>query len=188
MSKKIIAFVANGTEEVELLSVVDLLRRAGLDTEIISVHEEKSVVTSHGIRLEADGCLADIRPEEVQAYFLPGGLPGAYHLRDSEALKKLVTLHAENGGDVYAICAAPSVLGTYGLLRGKRYTCYPGFSDEAFGGSHRMSDGVVEDGNIVTARGLGYALELGLTIVKRLQGEEAAVKMAKAIQYDFYQK
>ena len=168
---KVFAFVADGLEEVECLAVVDVLRRSGVDTALVSVMGRKEITGAHGIHFQAD------------VLFLPGGMPGTSNLKAHEGLSEAICRANKQGRRLAAICAAPSILGEMDLLKGRTATCYPGFEDMLHGASHTLQ-GVVTDGNITTARGLGYALDLGLELVRLLLGSQHAARLKSAIQYD----
>lgn len=180
---KVYGFVADGSEEVELLAVIDVLIRGGQDVKLVSVTGKKDVVTSHGIRLQADYEFSEVDCDDADLLFLPGGMPGTKHLGAHEGLAlALKKAHAENKR-IAAICAAPSVLGKLGILEGKKATCYPGYEAELKGAEHTRQ-GVVTDGNVTTARGLGYALDLGIELLGLLEDEKLAARIQEAIQYD----
>lgn len=181
---KVYAMIADGTEEVECLSVVDILRRSGVETVLVSVKDTKDVVTSHKIRIEADATVEETDFSDGDVIFLPGGLPGSENLSACEKLIKALHKANEEGRRIAAICAAPGVvLGRHGFLNGRTATCFPGFEKEFRGGTYTRQ-GVVTDGNITTARGLGFAIDLGLELVKLLIGEVAAEDMKGKIQYN----
>ena len=180
---KVYAFMANGLEEIECLAVVDILRRAGVECETVSITAEREVTGSHGIRVIADRCWEEIAIGEDDVLFLPGGMPGTKYLGGFAPLCDVLKKHAAVGGRMAAICAAPSVLGDLGLLVGKKATCYPGFEERLLGAVY-VSDGVVTDGNVTTARGMGFAIDLGLELVKLLSGEEQARNLKAAIQHN----
>ena len=180
---KVYAFMANGLEEIECLAVVDILRRAGVECETVSITAEREVTGSHGIRVIADRCWEEIAIGEDDVLFLPGGMPGTKYLGGFAPLCDVLKKHAAVGGRMAAICAAPSVLGDLGLLVGKKATCYPGFEERLLGAVY-VSDGVVTDGNVTTARGMGFAIDLGLELVKLLSGEEQARNLKVAIQHN----
>ena len=177
---KVFAFLAEGSEEVENLAVVDVLVRAGIEVKLISVTGQREVVTSHNIHIVTDALFEEVDCSEADVLFIPGGLPGTTNMMAHQGLCAALTEAARSGRRVAAICAAPRQLG---LLEGKQATCYPGFEDQLKGASYTRT-GVVTDGNVTTARGLGYALDLGLELVRLLQGEEKAAKIKAAIQYD----
>lgn len=179
---KVYAFLAEGLEEVECLSVVDVLRRSGVDVTMVSVTGSREVTGAHGIRFMADALFGESDPAGADVLFLPGGMPGTGHLKAHEGLGAAILQANKQGRRLAAICAAPSVLGQLGLLKGRTATCYPGVEGQLYGVSY-TSQGVVTDGNITTARGLGFALDLGLELIRLLQGPQQAQKIASSIQY-----
>lgn len=178
------AFLATGLEEVECLGVVDILRRAGIEVKLVSVTGESMVTGSHNITIQADALIEKVDFSKADLLFLPGGASGTRNLAACGLLCEQLKVFAAEGKRLAAICAAPSVLGQLGLLEGKRATCYPGWEDRLTGAIH-VSDGVVTDGNITTARGLGYAIDLGLELVGRLAGAEVSQQIRDAIQYNY---
>ena len=181
--KKIYAFIANGSEETECLAVVDLLRRARFDVELVSIEGVKQVTTSHNVRVTADKTFEECDFSDGDAFFLPGGMPGTNRLAAHGGLCGLLVSACKAGKRLAAICAAPSVLGRLGLLKGKKATCFPGFEQYLEGATH-VSAGVVTDGNITTARGLGFAVDLGLELIALLDGRTASDTVKNAIQYN----
>ena len=180
---KVYAMIADGTEEVECLAVVDLLRRAGIDTSLVSV-DGKQIVGSHKIKIQADSTASETDLSGADLIFLPGGMPGAEHLAGCAQLMSAIDKQIKSGKRVAAICAAPAVvLGANGYLRGKKATCYPGFEAGCIGASMDMTARVVTDGNITTSRGLGCAVDLGLELIRLLKGNDVAQKIKAAIQY-----
>ncbi|MBQ4564686.1 MAG: DJ-1/PfpI family protein [Lachnospiraceae bacterium] len=180
---KVYAFLADGLEEIECLAVVDILRRAGIECETVSITGETQISGSHNIRIITDKCWKEIEIHEDDVMFLPGGMPGTKYLGEFTPLCDALKKHAAVGGRMAAICAAPSVLGDLGLLNGKKATCYPGFEEHLTGATY-VSDGVVTDGNVTTARGMGYAIDLGLELVKHINSEEQANELKAAIQHN----
>lgn len=180
---KVYAFLAPGSEEVECLAVVDVLIRGGVDVELVSVTDQLEVAGAHKIVIRADHLFTGICPADADVLFIPGGLPGTVNLSKHEGLCNALKAAAADGRRVAAICAAPGVLGQLGILKGKKATCYPGF-EEQLAGAEYTRQGVVTDGNITTARGLGYALDLGIELLRLLTGEEHASEIKAAIQYD----
>ena len=179
---KISAFLAEGMEEVECLAVVDIARRAGIEVEMVSVSGGRAVTGSHGITVLADVTFEDATFDESDVLFLPGGLPGVTNLAAHEGLRALLPRFAAQGKRLAALCAGPSVLGGLGLLRGRTATCYPGW-EERLEGAHYTPQGVVTDGNVTTARGLGFAIDMGLELVRLLKDEEKAAEIKRAIQH-----
>lgn len=180
---KVIAFMAQGFEEVECLAVVDVLRRAGVEVTTVSITDNIAVTGSHNITVIADEPFDEDVCKDADLLFLPGGMPGTTNLAAHEGVKKAITNFLAEEKRIAAICAAPSVFGEMGILKGKKATCYPGFEGKLLGACH-CQEGVVTDGNITTGRGLGYALDLGLEIVALLVSPEKAAEVKKAIQYD----
>lgn len=181
---KVYAMIADGSEEVECLAVLDVLKRSGVEVVLVSAGETKAVVSSHQVRIEADQTVAETDFSDGDVIFVPGGMPGAENLSACEPLIAALRNALKDGRRVAAICAAPGVvLGRHGILEGKTATCFPGFEKE-FQGAEYTSRGVVTDGLITTARGLGFAIDLGLELVRILVGEEAAEDTKKKIQYN----
>ena len=174
-------FLAPGFEEIEALAVVDVLRRAELEVLTVGVGED-FVIGSHQIPVACDIAEKNlILDEKVEAIVLPGGMPGTLNLEKSATVQKAIDWATENEKLVCAICAAPSILGHKGLLNGKNSTCFPGFEDELFG-AEISKDYVVKDGNIITARGMGSAIEFGLQIAEVLTTKENAQKIRASLQ------
>ena len=177
----IYVFLANGFEEIEALAVVDVLRRAELDVLTVGVGED-FVIGSHQIPVAADIYERDlILDDKVQAIVLPGGMPGTLNLEKSAVVQKAIDWAIENDKLVCAICAAPSILGHKGLLNGKNATCFPGFQEELLG-ANVVNDFVVKDGNIITAKGMGSAIEFGLQIAEILTNPNEVKKIRASLQ------
>lgn len=179
---KVYVFFADGFEEIEGLTVVDMLRRVGVDTVMVSVNGSKTVTGAHGIVIQADGVFAEYSYEDGTMAVLPGGMPGTNHLMEHEGLKNVLLSYHKEKKYLAAICAAPSVLGMNGLLSGRHATCYPGFEEKLLG-AKAMPDAVVIDGTIITSRGMGTAIAFGAALVSVLVSDEAAEDLLKAIQY-----
>lgn len=180
---KVYAMIADGTEEVECLTVVDLLRRAGITTALVSVGG-REITSSHKVVIRADMTMDQADFSDVDLIFLPGGMPGSTNLANCEHLSTALAAHINSGKRVAAICAAPSVvLGEKGFLRGKKATCFPGFEGGMTGATVMPEARVVTDGMFTTSRGLGCAVDLGLELIKLLAGEQTAEKVKKSIQY-----
>lgn len=180
--EKAYVFLADGFEEIEGLTVVDILRRAGADTQTVSVMGRKEITGSHRITLQADLVFEETSFEDGTLFVLPGGMPGTKHLGAHEGLTSLLKKAAAEGKRVAAICAAPSVLGDLGLLEGKHAACYPGFEDRLKGAQVEFTP-VVTDGNITTSRGMGTAIPFAFSLAAQLTGTEKAEELAKGIIY-----
>ena len=176
-------FLADGFEMIETLTPCDILHRAGLDVRLVSVNGKEFIRSTHGVDIKADLALSDLDPNTIDMMILPGGMPGAKNLYESKPLIELLMRHAKANKPIGAICAAPFVLGKCGLLKGKSATCYPGFEGDLIGAYHTPC-GVVVDGNIVTAKGMGVSLDFALEICELLCGKEKRDEIAKAIMYE----
>ena len=177
-------FLANGFEEVEALCPLDLLRRAGLSVTTVGVGGE-AVVGAHGIVVQADIPEAMYHDAHPDMLILPGGMPGAKNLDESRTVESALRAGARNGAYLAAICAAPMILGKRGYLEGKHAVCFPGFEEHLQGAILPTSgERVVCDGNVITAAGMGVALEFGLALVATLCGEEKAEALRAAVLAD----
>lgn len=179
---RVYIFLADGFEEIEGLTVTDLLRRAKIGTEMVSIMDTRDILGSHGIKIQADGMFADYDYADAEVLVLPGGMPGTKNLRAHKGLCELLEKHERAGGKLAAICAAPSVLGQLGFLQKKKATCYPGFEAE-LKGAQVCTDKVVSDGNIITAKGMGAAIEFGLELIRQLKDEKTADEIKEGIMY-----
>ena len=175
-------FFAKGYEEIEALTVVDLTRRAGIETWMVSITEERAVTGSHGIEVTMDKILKEIDFNEVDMIVLPGGMPGTLNLEACEPLMEKVKEFDKAGRYISAICAAPTVFGHLGLLEGKKACCYPGMEDGLEKAEVTYESTAVAE-HILTSRGMGTAIDFGLQIIARFQGKDAADEMAKKIVY-----
>ncbi len=175
-------FIAEGFEEIEALCPLDLMRRAGLEVTTVGVGSRR-ITGAHGICVETDICHTEGSFEDGQMIFLPGGMPGTLNLASCETVIGTVRSAHERGAYIAAICAAPSILGDLGLLRGKRAVCYPGFEDRLTG-AEIPNEKVVLDGKLLTAKGMGAALEMGLAIVEIFCGEDTARDLRHAVIAD----
>lgn len=176
----IVVFLANGFEEIEALATVDVLRRADLSVLTVGVGG-KTVTGAHGITVVADCADSDVLPEKVEAVILPGGLPGTTNLEASPVVQAYLDKAVEQQALIGAICAAPSVPGHKGLLKGKRATCYPGYENDLIG-AVCTGESVVTDGRIVTAKGAGVSVDFGLAIVAALVSRETADELGEKMQ------
>lgn len=175
-------FLAEGFEEIEALCPLDLCRRADIPVTTVGVGA-RDITGAHGICVRADIADADFAPDDLDMLFLPGGMPGTLNLAASKTVMSALEYAAENDKYIAAICAAPSILGDKGLLRGKRAVCYPGFEDRLIG-AELPCERVVLDGKILTAKGMGAALEMGLKIVELFRGRICADELRHAVIAD----
>jgi 4-methyl-5(b-hydroxyethyl)-thiazole monophosphate biosynthesis len=187
MAKRAVVFLAEGFEEVEAVTPIDYLRRAGVETVIASAGAGEIVTGSHGIPVKAGVTLGDLAsqgrlaPAFWDAVVLPGGLPGADNLAASAEIGAFIQAMAAAGKWVCAICAAPAVvLAPLGVLAGKRFTCYPGM-ETAVSGARWSGDPVVIDGGLITSRGAGTAGSFAAAVVGKLVSEDAAAKLARSV-------
>ena len=179
---KIGIFMADGCEEIEGLTVVDIVRRAGIHITTISISDKKEVAGAHGITFLADAKKDEVDFSTLDGIVLPGGMPGTTNLGADETVDKVIREFAAGGKLVAAICAAPSVLGQAGLLNGKHATSYPGFEPKLTG-AVTFEDPVVQDGNVITSRGMGTAIAFALEIVSYFTDKKTADKLAESIIY-----
>ncbi len=173
-------FLAEGFETIEALTPVDILRRGGVEVQTVGVGD-KTITSSHGIPVTADLTIDEVKTDNIEAVVLPGGMPGTLNLEKNETVISTVKYCAENDRLIGAICAAPSILGHLGLLKGKKATAFPGFEKELDGAVYDNSF-VEHDGLIVTARGMGVSAEFALKLLEVLKGKETAEKVHSAIQ------
>ncbi len=178
--EKIYVFLADGFEEIEGLTVVDVMRRAKLDVDMVAVCGKREVTGSHGIVVQADLLFEEIHPQDCVMYVLPGGGVGTQNLAAHAGLASLLKNEASNGKRIAAICAAPSVLGGLGLLEGHTAVCYPGF-EEKLAGAQVTTHSVEVSGSITTSRGMGTSLPFALALVAQLKGEEEAERVAGSV-------
>jgi len=174
--------LADGFETVEALAVADILFRAGVRADLISVTGARHVTSSHGIRVVADLMLEDVDLSTYTVLFLPGGLPGTTNLKATPAIQAEVLRRADEGEAMAAICAAPSIFAELGVLDGRHATANPAFVKAiAAGGAIVRDNPVVVDDFITTSRGAGTSIDLGLEIVRQLLGEDAAEAISRGI-------
>ncbi|MCI5959677.1 MAG: DJ-1/PfpI family protein [Lachnospiraceae bacterium] len=175
-------FLATGFEECEALNVVDVCRRAGLSIDTISITDDKTVVSSHQVPVVADLTLREVDFDALDMIILPGGMPGTKNLEACEPLMQQLDRFYEEKKCISAICAAPSIFGHRGYLKGREAISYPGFESH-LEGAKIVKEPVVVSDFITTSRGLGTALDFGFAIVARYCGEEKAKEIAEAIVY-----
>lgn len=180
---RVCVFLADGFEEIEGLTVVDIMRRAGIETETVSVTGRKEILGAHGIRVEADILFEEADTGGADMLVLPGGMPGTLNLKAHQGLKELLESFNRQGRHIAAICAAPSILAEMGMLKGRRACVYPSF-EEKLEGAQIVREPVVTDGHITTGRGLGTAIPFALRLTAVLAGEERAEEVRESIVYD----
>ena len=175
----IAVLLADGFEEIEALTPVDMLRRAGLEVKTVGI-TSRIALGSHGIPVVCDLIPEEVRLGEVSTVIFPGGMPGSLNLDASPFTDEIIKAVNENDGRIAAICAAPLVLGRRGLLNGRRATCYPGFEKELIG-AECVDEGVVTDGNITTARGMGVSLAFAKELISLIVGKEKAEELGRGV-------
>jgi 4-methyl-5(b-hydroxyethyl)-thiazole monophosphate biosynthesis len=175
----VIVPLAKGFEEIEAITIVDVLRRAGESVALAGL-APGPCAGAHGVTVTPDCSIDDVDPAGVQMVVLPGGLPGATNLRDDPRVVRLLQTAAKAGAYTAAICAAPIALAKAGLHKGRKVTSYPGFGKELAGATY-VEDRVVVDGKVVTSRGPGTALEFALMLVKLLKNERTAKEIGAAM-------
>jgi 4-methyl-5(b-hydroxyethyl)-thiazole monophosphate biosynthesis len=181
MTKTVLVPIADGTEEIEAVCIIDTLRRAGFEVTVASVMDRLQVKASRGVCLVADTLIGECLGEQYDAIALPGGIPGAEHLRDSQELLTILQAQQSKNKVYSAICAAPAVvLNHHGLIGEKKATAYPGYSDK-FSNQEAVESRVVVDGNCITSRGPGTAIEFALSLIEILESKEQAEKVANAM-------
>ena len=166
---EVCVFLADGFEEIEGLTVVDLLRRAGIETRTVSIMGQEEIQGAHGIIVKADSLFENTDFSEVKMLVLPGGMPGTIHLKEHKGLEELILKHNEEKKYLAAICAAPTVFGGMGILKGKKAICYPVYKRQ---------------GHITTSRGLGTAIDFALALISELRDKESADTISKQVVYE----
>lgn len=179
---KVYMFLANGSEEIESLIPVDVFRRGGVEVKTVSITGSEFVEMAHGVTLKADLKFEDADLSDADLLMLPGGLPGATNLNDHEGVRQAMLRQYESGKLVAAICAAPMVLGSLGIVKGKRATCYPGFEKYLDGATYTHELCTV-DGNIITGEGPAATLPYAYTLLAMLTTEQTAHSVAEGMMY-----
>lgn len=180
--KKAVMLFAEGFETVEALAVVDILRRGGVKVTMAAINDEEMVKSAQDIYIMTDEVLGEVDIMDYDAIILPGGMPGTIRLGESEAVQKAIAAMNDAGKIVAAICAAPGVLGKAGLLEGKKACSYPEHEVNLLGATV-VDTPVAEDGNIITSRGMGTAMEFGFALLNRLEGEAVTEEVKKSVIY-----
>ncbi len=178
--KRALVPLAEGFEELEAVTIIDMLRRAGIEV-VVAALAGNPVRGAHGIALTADATLDDVSMQAFDLIALPGGMPGATNLRDDRRVGAIIQRLHDGGGRVAAICAAPMALAAAGVLKGRRATCYPGVLDPA-ADLTLTDEAVVVDGRVITSRGPGTALDFALELVAQLQGPAARQRVESQLQ------
>ena len=174
----VFVFLTTGFEEIEAIGTIDVLRRAQLDVQSVSLTGEKQVTGAHAVTVQADLLFEDVDFDRAQLLVLPGGTT---RFNEHEGLKQQVLAFAQRGEKVAAICASPMVLGGLGLLQGRKATCYPGFEQYLQGATLQTEQAAVVDGNITTGRGPGLTIDFALTLVEQLAGSERAQQVGQGL-------
>lgn len=180
---KVCVFFATGFEEIEALTVVDILRRAKVDVDMVSITGEKKVTGSHNITVEMDKLIEEVDFEKTDMIVLPGGMPGTVNLEACEPLMKQVDAFFAKDKYIAAICAAPSIFGHRGMLQGKAACSNPGFESHLEGADVKKEPAVVA-GHVITSRGMGTAIPFGLAILEQLEGKDAVAQMKDKIIFE----
>lgn len=176
-------FLAPGYEEVEMLTVVDMVRRADITIDMVSVTDSLEVTSSHNVTIKADKLFDQADFDVAQILILPGGVPGTPNLRAFEPLCNRLTEFARTGKKLAAVCAAPTVLASLKILEGKKATCYPSFADKLETGEY-VKQPVVVDGNIITSRGMGTCIDFAGAIIEALRDKSTADDVKEKIIYN----
>ncbi|MBR2524804.1 MAG: DJ-1/PfpI family protein [Clostridiales bacterium] len=185
MAKKVALFIADGTEETEAITPADLLRRAGIDVDIVSVMDRPDITASRGVRITADKVIRDIVFNDYDLLILPGGVKGTENLNSNNLLKANIRQFYDENKGIAAICAAPTIFAEMGLLNGRNATCNPGFREvlRENGAVLDEESKVVTDGNIITSQAMGTSVDFGLAIVSYLKGEKDAYNLKDNIRF-----
>lgn len=180
---KILAFIANGTEDSELVNTISLLKRAKIDNYLVSV-EDMEVMCSHGLKVKADAKLSDLSLKALRDYdgiFIPGGSRGVNAFKNTESLLELIRMYALRAKPIMAICAGPQVLAKAGIMEGVNFTCYDTCEDEITMGIYHKEKGAIRDKNIITSRSAAYSFDFAFEIIEYLKGKEAVELVKKQI-------
>jgi 4-methyl-5(b-hydroxyethyl)-thiazole monophosphate biosynthesis len=181
--KKVLVPLAQGCEELEAVTIIDLLARAGIQVTTASLDSQKVITAGRGVQLVAQVTLDSVLNESFDMVVLPGGQPGSDYLEQDERILSLLRTTLQAGAMVAAICAAPKVLVTAGVLEGRQATSYPGVIDvHPAPGMSYLNQAVVEDGNIITSKGPGTAMDFTLKLIERLKGLSTRLEVEKALQ------
>ncbi len=177
MESNVAVQLADGFEEIEAVAVIDVLRRAGINTVTVSITRNYEVTGAHGIQISADKLFDEVDFEAMDMIVLPGGMPGAKNLKNHSGLRDQLLKFFNSGKLLGAICAAPMVFGSLGILKNKPATCFPGFENQLTG-AHVTGAEVEVSGNVITGKGPGVAIKFALEIVTKLKGKSLAAQLA----------
>ena len=178
-----VLFLADGFEEIEALSVIDILRRGNADVVTMSINDKAEVIGKSNIKVIADKTFDKDFALKAEMIILPGGGVGTENLKNSEDIIDVIKYFSDNNKMISAICAAPSILGINGVLKGYKATCYQGF-EKVLDGAEIMNESVVRDKNIITSKGPGTAIDFALDILKGLKGEDCEKEVRKGLLYN----
>lgn len=184
---KVSVLLADGFEEIEALATVDLLRRAQIYVDTVSITDDYMVYGAHGINVRAEEIFKETDFSDSDMIVLPGGMPGTTRLSEHEGVQRVVKEFSDRSRYVAAICAAPKVLGELGLLKGRKITCYPTVEKEIKGAA-LLRTPVAADGNIITGQAAGSVMDFALELIETLAGKKKAQEVARAIVYRDYFK
>nr|WP_321451741.1 DJ-1 family glyoxalase III [uncultured Carboxylicivirga sp.] len=170
-------FLADGFEEIEALTPVDVLRRADIQVTTVSISNSLEVTGAHQIIVKADTLISDIKPDNYSCAVLPGGMPGALNLKNNQKLNDLILAFAKENKLIGAICAAPIVPAAIGITKNKKVTCYPGFEDQLTDADY--TGNLIEvDGQLITGKAAGAAMQFALQLVETIKNKETAKDVA----------
>ena len=181
--KKVLVLLAEGFEDIEALTIVDVLRRAEVKVTLCTI-KEYYVKSSHDVIVRSEELIEYVRAEDYDALFLPGGLPGAYNLRDDDRVIKIIQEMNELNKLIFAICAAPIILSKAGITKDRKVTSYPGFEDQ-IKCSEYLEDPIVVDRKVTTSRGPATALLLAYEMLNQLGYEEKSKELSKGMLFDY---
>ncbi len=177
---KAFVLLANGFEEIEAITPIDVLRRAGIEVTTLSIHDSKKLLGAHNVIIAADALLTDKIDESADIIITPGGMPGSRHLKESELVRKMLKKQYQEGRYIASICASPIALEASEVIKDTDFTCYPGFEGDIKSGNF-VDERIVHDKKVITAKGPGVALEFSLKIVEILMGKQSAETLKKAM-------
>ena len=180
---KVYEFLANGTEEVEALITVDILRRGGVDVKMVSTTGSEYIESAHGIVIKCDQMLEDSDFSDADMLLLPGGQPGTTNLLNHEGVRKAISAHYAAGKKIGAICAAPMILGDLGILKGKKATCYPGCENGMIGAEYTRELYTI-DGNIITGEGPAATFPYAYAILEMLADKQIAERLKEGMVFN----